>query len=162
MIPQAISERVNLVVESTRKQLAELKKGDELLPIAHIFGDTGNVVMGFVFRNQQEKELSIQAIAKTARATQADLIVTRMESWTVKLSDDEHEQFNKERAAGKWRHLSEHPKAIEIVTILVDTKENTWIGMSEIIKKETSREMGEVKWGDQAAGIFTGLLRELH
>lgn len=161
-MPTEIETRTNMVVELTRKQIGELPKGDELLPIAHIFGAEGSIVMGFVFRNQHEKELSIQAIGKTAKSVGADLIVTRIESWTVKLENGEYDQFNKDRAAGKWPSLSTHPKAVEVVMFAVDTKDTTWIGTGEILKANASRQLGEITWTDQAAGIFTGLLRELH
>lgn len=159
VLPDHVLRGVNAVLAGTRKQLANI--GEELLPLAHAFVGEKSVIMGFMFRNQSEKETCAKAIKDFAVGLDADLLILRIESWSLALkSIDEIREYQVQRALGMWPELKAHPKAIEVIYLLVETKTESWAGMGTLVKNGSRRILGPIKWGVNPDGLFSGLLKK--
>lgn len=160
IIPERLQPYIDTEIAATRAQFAE--NNDDLLPLAHVIGDK-HVVIGLVFSNDQEKQMAIQAVAQTAQTLNAHTILTRMESWAVKSkSEAENKEIDRKRASGEIKSLGELPDAIELVVLMVDTKDESWVGCADIKRVNGKRELGEFTWSNEAAVRWVGLLRKYH
>lgn len=138
-------------IEAARKNV---KTYPELAPVFFIGAGDDLKIINVPFERDSDKHMAQALIKKFALEMKADFILFIAESWALNCTMEEYEKDK-----DKYTNIAGHPKAIEIVAFMLETKTRSWLGSAKILK---DRELGEVEWSDggAAGGRFSNMLGE--
>jgi len=130
-----------------------LKQYPMLAPCAFIFEGEKFSIVQMDTTDEASKDFSARQIRKFCKEVMADAVITVTESWS--LDGDGAMDYMKNRS--KYRSVSEHPLAFEVVSFAIETHESEYGGFSKILP---GREMGEPEFirSTHTEGRFTRFL----
>lgn len=137
-----------------------LKTHDELLPTWFIGANGKLTLVGTPFMGPdigRAKDRIADAIRRITRDLEADFILFISEAWGLR--DTEATKEYMADNGRRWKSVSEHPKAFECVTLMLETRTGVYQAMPEIL---AGRDLGEVKWlkADSNSGRFSNFLEK--
>lgn len=143
-------EMIQSLIEKTRDMV---KASPQLAPMFFVGNDNELAMVAATFQDEEQKVREAQTVSSIAMKMGAKFIVLIAESWTLPSEWSQDYLNNRD----KYKSISAHPKAIEIVLFTLETPHGQEMGMAEI---KPGRVMGEVRWqeGTHSSGKFTHLL----
>lgn len=144
-------EMVVKAVEDARKNL---KESDCLLPVFIVGNDKELIVMGMPMGEQNERDMIAAGVGMVAKTMGATFVLSVLESYVI---DDNKAAKEYYANPGRYKSMSEHPLAKEIIYFSLETSTRNWFAVVPIL---SGREMGKVEWheADNVAGRFGNLL----
>jgi len=106
----------------------------------------------------QAKHMQIAMARKVAAEINADAVITTMEAWTI--NQDDAKNYNS--IMEQYGSLSKYPGRIEIVMLMIETPDGTWMGTSEIERSQQNNAKTfkdiNLEYSPGIEGNFTGIL----
>lgn len=140
------NEMLNQLIESAKKNL---KAHKELLPTFFVGNDEEINIVGATFETDVHKDAVASMIRKLVREMKATFVLFIAESWTLAQEDTPDFMANRK----KYPHVSDHPKAYDIVVFQLETKTGHRMGTAKITK---DRGLEEIEWRDCEVGTMGG------
>lgn len=135
-----------------------LKKYEQLHPVAFLLNEKKMEIFASDFSNEKQKNYFAELLKQSARKMNADAVCFVAESWT--LPDKYRTKEDMDRILKQYGSISEFPERVEIVAIMLETREGKWTGMADIKPAKKGRKMAGLSWmkADMMEGRFSHLL----
>lgn len=127
-------------------------KQGQLPPIFYIGNSKEVAVVGAFFETAEDKDNTAKAVRKMVEKMQATFVLFIAESWSLSDPEAALDYMNNR---DKYKSVSDHPKAVEIVAFTLETlKEGDFMGIAPI---GAGRVLGDVRWMENpdVEGRFT-------
>jgi len=148
------NELITRVVEAARDNL---RSSEMLAPVFFIGDDSRIGMLPADFSDDSSKDRMAHVVKELVKQVSAEFVLFIAESWTIKDQDAAREYMENMDA---YNGVSSHPKAVEVVTFMLETKNKAWMAVTDILP---DREMGAVEWKESSMveGRFSGFFGEM-